>query len=353
MEYENKLVRLLNLDVIRNGKDLELYSPRGLVGKIEVILENNEKYYQTTINYNGFNFFKKRNVNEKDYNYKFYFQDNDNRISMEMDLGSTPYLTLYNEDIGVMSFSVTDKELSLTFKTILDKGSVLENLRVRLDTKSNLHAYLGDYYSYNAIVTKNNSKKHYELCSYANNDYDKVIIVNNSLGKETRSLVKGSIRDTIRLDEHGKDALDRFQTYINNLFPFNIDFLRVFLEERGIKNDAFIELYPNLKIVNDYYAIREINNNTLLGIRLSEVPLPLKSYGTIICNLNEIYDFGYLNGFGDYSGSYVWNNDYIFRVSNDLKVESVFDIKNKKIIDDMEEVKKIYQEYYGSKELVK
>ncbi len=354
MEYENKLIKLLKLKVIKNNNILELYKDEEKVGKIEEIEEDNEKFYLTTINYKYFNFKRKRNIKEKDFIYKFQIQDWDNRIFIEMDLGDSPYLSLYSALTGVMSFSINDKELKLDFKTDVTSGSVLEHVTIRLENKSELYKYLGSYYSYKVEVTNNALKtKDIELIAYADNSYNKVLIVTDHAGREIRSKVDGTIRDTIRLDEHGKDAMSRFRAYINKLFPFDIDFLETFLEERGIRNDAFIELYPDLKKYGDYYTIREINNNTLLGIRLSESESPLRSYGDIICDLKDCYSFGYLKGTGDYSGSYTWNNDYVFRVSKNDEVESIFDIKNRKEIIDIEEVKRIYKEYKGSKVLTK
>ena len=345
MEYEKKLIKLLNLDaIITPSKVIKLYDKEKLVGSIVEIEEDNEKYYLTTINYKSFKFKRKRNIKDTKLIYKFQFQDFDNRIFMEMNLGLNPYLTLYSELTGSMEFSINEKELNLNFKTNVTNGSILEHVNVRLDNKSDLHKYLGSYYSYKVEINDNFDRtKNMELISYVDNSYNKVLIITNCEGHETRSKVKGSIRDTIRLDKNGKDTLSRFRAYINKLFPFNMDFLKVFLEERGIRNDAFLELYPDLNKFKKYYAIREINSNTLLGIRLTNNYSTLKSYGDIISNLKDCYEFGYLKGTGDYSGYYTWNNDYVFKVSNNNEIESIFDINNKKIITNLEEIKKIYQ----------
>ncbi len=353
MDYENKLIKLLNLDAKRNGNVIELYELERMVGTIKKIEENNEIFYQTSINFKGFNFSKKRNIKETGYNYKFQIQDWDNRIFIEMDLGETPYLTLYSEATGAMSFSINDRELDLNFRTQVYNGSLLEHLIVRLNTKSDLEKYLGDYYLYGADITNNNGQlKRMELTSRLIDSHGKVLVIANYAGHERKNITEGSVRDTIRLDEHGREAFSRFRAYINNLFPFEMDFLETFLEERGIRDDAFIELYQDLSNFKNYYAIREVNDTTLLGVNLDKEAEPLKSYGTVICDLKDCYDFGHLRGTGDYSGYYSWNNEYIFRLSNKDEVESVFDIKNRQEIKDIDVARRLYKES-KSKVLVK
>ncbi len=135
MQYEEKLARLLDLKIIKNGITYELYHSNELVGTI--IKE--EDYYITKININNFHFYKKRNIHDNNFEYNFYIDlDKSNRVFMEMDLGIDPILTIYSKERDLISFAINSRELSLNYSTTLKNGQVLEFLKIILDTSRDL-----------------------------------------------------------------------------------------------------------------------------------------------------------------------------------------------------------------------
>lgn len=343
MQYEEKLARLLDLKIIKNEDIYELYHSNELVGTI--IKE--EDYYITKININNFHFYKKRNIHDNNFEYNFYIDlDKNNRIFMEMDLGIDPILTIYSKERDLISFTINSRELSLNYSTSLKNGQVLEFLKIILDTSRDLKSYLGDLYRYEVQVkSKNSNNRDYKML-IAPNSKGELAVIQNTNGFDEIVNVKGSIREALIKDDNGKDVFSRFRAYVNNLLPFKNDFLKTFLEERGIKNDVFSVLYPDL--VDKYYMIKEINNHTLIGIKLIGDE-ELRSHATIIYDLKDKYDFGYVKGFGDYAGSFEWDNDYVYRLYPNGEIDSIFDIKNRIEIKDKELKEKLYNDYKNPK----
>ena len=89
---------------------------------------------------------------------------------------------------------------------------------------------------------------------------------------------------------------------------------------------------------------REINDEAMLGIKFADTE-ELQVYGAIIYDLSEIHEFGKISGYGDYSGSYEWDDNYIYRISKYNQIESVFDIKDRVEIVDKNICQELYNNY--------
>lgn len=354
MEYEEKIAKLLGLELIDNGNYYELQSPMGeLVGTIikheEMVNNHQEIYFITKIKTANFGFYRKRNINERDFHYNFYVDlDKDNRIFMEMDMGIEPSLIIYGRNTNLIKFAINNQELLLEYPTISKKGKALETLKIQLDNESSIKKFFGNYYEYQVVTSNNHNKtKKYKLTITPDTE-EKIVVIQNTKNDDISS-VKGTVREVLLKDSNAKDLFSRFRAYVNNLLPFKKDFLETFLEKRGINDDVFSILYPDLIKDKYYNYIIEINNNILMGVKLSPLEEPLKSYATIIYDLKDKYDFGYVSGYGDYAGFYTWNSDYIYRLSSSGQIEAIFDIKDRKVINDKEECQRLYDEYKNQK----
>ena len=346
MKYENKLIKLLELEVVSNENNYELFKKGVKVGVIEKQEELGEFYYITKIDIDNLHFYKKRNI-DKDGDYIFFVDLDNGKAFISINLDINPCIIVYDND-RTLKFRLSFNELYIENTDKTKKGDSKEILKVKANNRSSLERYLGTYYSYQLETTSKTTKKYKLSALKTNKD---ITLIQNTNKEDSISSINTTIREIISKDSHGKDLFKRFREYIDYLLKTD-NFLKVVLEDRGVIDDAFACFYEDLLDKNRFRMAREINDEAMLGVKFADTE-NLQIYGAIIYDLSEIHEFGKISGYGEYSGSYEWDDKYIYRISEYNKIESVFDIKDRVEIRDKNICQELYNNYKKKKILRK
>lgn len=194
------------------------------------------------------------------YGYKFDIKRENNTDHVEMNCGESPSITIWSKEHGYMQFHIGFDSLFANFKSKTENFNTEEVVAFKWQKDDEMDTTYAKKYTYQigycdkAIELKDSNRKGItvrEICTKYNSHHqehnqlelEERTWINGKLRTNTKNSYDGTVKDAIKINEMGIDAISRFRYLLNSILPFKQEIMSTMLIRTPYVVEPGIELF--------------------------------------------------------------------------------------------------------------